>query len=465
VRGGLASCSEPASKAEIEKCISEGGFNTGAALAPSMEGTPQRALAYSARSIRMRYTFFEVSNYRGIGKVRLELDGRPHTSVVTLVGLNESGKTTILEAMSAFPRGIDLSSLEVPGYSQRDPHDLIPIGQRSNFHGSVSVKAGLELDEGDKSRLIDHARRTLGVTLEAAPSGFVVEQRWTFRDSLVVNPRPTVYWTIKLLKRAERKGRPPTEIKAPTEEWNKLVAFLRESIPHILYFPNFLFELPDRIFLEPVAGPEEAKHAVYRAVMQDVLDALKEGLSLNDHVLTRAKSGTIPDSRSLENVLLKMGDHVTNSVFARWNRIFKRSSSGKEIRFQVEKDEQGRWFVQLRLKDGSSLYEIGERSLGFRWFFAFLLLTQYRGFRQSGPRGVLFLLDEPASNLHPSAQEQLLESFGRFPQEATVVYTTHSHHMVNPQWLEGTYVVKEALHSRPAHGGSRGPHVNCGDQA
>jgi len=51
----------------------------------------------------------------------------------------------------------------------------------------------------------------------------------------------------------------------------------------------------------------------------------------------------------------------------------------------------------------------------------------------------LFLLDEPASNLHSTAQAQLLKSFEKLP---SLIYTTHSHHMINPKWLEGTYVVK-----------------------
>jgi energy-coupling factor transporter ATP-binding protein EcfA2 len=96
----------------------------------------------------------------------------------------------------------------------------------------------------------------------------------------------------------------------------------------------------------------------------------------------------------------------------------------------------------LRVRDANEIYSISERSLGFRWFFAFPLLTQYRGFRQNATTEVLFLLDEPASNLHPSAQSQLLESFGSLPGDSSVIYTTHSHHMINPAWLEGTYVVK-----------------------
>ncbi len=104
--------------------------------------------------------------------------------------------------------------------------------------------------------------------------------------------------------------------------------------------------------------------------------------------------------------------------------------------------EEGRWFLQLQLKDSGAYYSISDRSLGFRWFFTFLLLTHYRGFRKTDNDNVIFLFDEPASNLHPSAQAQLLESFGTFPGNSSIIYTTHSHHMINPDWLEGTYVVR-----------------------
>ena len=49
------------------------------------------------------------------------------------------------------------------------------------------------------------------------------------------------------------------------------------------------------------------------------------------------------------------------------------------------------------------------------------------------------MFDEPASNLHPSAQSELLKSFENLPN---VLYTTHSHYLINPKWLESTYVVK-----------------------
>ncbi|WP_322364606.1 AAA family ATPase [Pseudomonas sp. Teo4] len=45
---------------------------------------------------------FEIKNYKGIVSTSIELSGRSDTPIVMLIGLNESGKTTILEAISQF---------------------------------------------------------------------------------------------------------------------------------------------------------------------------------------------------------------------------------------------------------------------------------------------------------------------------------------------------------------------------
>jgi hypothetical protein len=70
-----------------------------------------------------------------------------------------------------------------------------------------------------------------------------------------------------------------------------------------------------------------------------------------------------------------------------------------------------------------------------------MLFTQFRTAGKT-ERPVLFLFDEPASNLHAAAQQRLVESF---PQIATgdhvLAYTTHSHYMIEPAWLEQTFIV------------------------
>ncbi len=386
----------------------------------------------------MKYTHFEIENFKGIERIRLDLGAAPKAHVYTLVGLNESGKTTVLQAINLLQYREELDSLGVPGYADEDVHDLIPIAKRANFNDSVAIRAHVVLGDGDEQRV----RKELAgqnIHLDQPIGELGIEQQYGFKNSRVIENQPKVTWSIDLRGRVAGQRRTR---RLGGEALQTAVKQLRTLLPRILYFPNFLFEFPDRIYLENAPSDEE-KHTFYRTVLQDVLDAIGGGINLKDHVLERAKSKESFDERSLESVLLKMGGHITKTVFTNWDKIFKRGAGKKEILVTIANEGGTKpWYVQLRLKDGGDLYSISERSLGFRWFFTFLLLTQYRGFRKSGTSNVLFLLDEPASNLHPSAQAQLLDSFQNFPPDCGIIYTTHSHHMIKPEWLEGTFVVK-----------------------
>ena len=50
----------------------------------------------------MKYTKFIIENYKGIPNVELDLTKKPNFNIFTLVGLNESGKTSLLEAIDLF---------------------------------------------------------------------------------------------------------------------------------------------------------------------------------------------------------------------------------------------------------------------------------------------------------------------------------------------------------------------------
>lgn len=91
----------------------------------------------------MRHKFFEIKNFKGIEQVKIDFDSKPQSDVYTLVGLNESGKTTILEALNFFSyKAETLNPLNLPGYTVKDVHELIPISKRSNFNDDISIKVG-----------------------------------------------------------------------------------------------------------------------------------------------------------------------------------------------------------------------------------------------------------------------------------------------------------------------------------
>jgi len=391
----------------------------------------------------VRYTHFSIRNFKGIERVDLDLSKAPKLRVHTLIGLNESGKTTVLEAIDRWSYRESLDALNPPGYGQSDVHELIPIAKRANFNDSIVIEAGVALHAEDQKRLRVVAKTEHKLTISDDIQPFEIKQQFKFTASRVDENQPKPIWTLvaRGLAAGERRAHQLTG-----DAWQNTVNAIKSMLPRIVYFPNFLFEFPDRIYLENPPS-EVPKHEFYRGVLQDVLDAIGDGTTLDAHILARAKSSDEPNERALESVLLRMGAHITKTVFTSWDRIFKRPAGNKEIVVGIDQDSRGAWYLKLRLKESQEYYEISERSLGFRWFFSYLLLTQYRGFRTHGHGEVLFLLDEPASNLHPSAQTQLLGSFETLPERCSVIYTTHSHHMIRPEWLDGAFVVRnEGLH-------------------
>ncbi len=396
----------------------------------------------------MRYTKFEITNFKGIEYASMDLGRSPSQDVFTLVGLNESGKTTILDAINAFSfKAGDLDLLELPGRTIEDEHELIPINLRHNFNDDIVLDVELLLDAADVAKMKEVMTKSLGLIVESLGQELKIKQFRRYKNSKYLKTGST--FQIDASFRRGRRKSPISLSQLAKEEIDLFTGELRNLIPEILYFQNFLFDFPDKIYLENY-GTDDKKHQFYRQVLEDILKSVDQSLDFKTHLLDRATSTDKQDKRSLEALLNKMSRDVSRVVFAEWNRIFSREIKDKEISIACDAEDQPagckpKLYVEFKIKEADQSYRIKERSLGFRWFFVFFLLTHYRRYRndQSSKR-VLFLFDEPASNLHQTAQQKLLKSLGVLAKTCTVIYTTHSHHLINPEWLEGTYVVRNA---------------------
>jgi AAA15 family ATPase/GTPase len=95
----------------------------------------------------MRYTSFFIANFKGIQDLTLDLDGNPASKISILVGLNESGKTTIMEALSFFYENIrDTNERHLTLHPSGivDKHSLIPKNRKDNFSDKTKISAFLE---------------------------------------------------------------------------------------------------------------------------------------------------------------------------------------------------------------------------------------------------------------------------------------------------------------------------------
>ena len=394
----------------------------------------------------MRYTAFTITNYRGISRTQIDLGSSQRTPVTTLIGLNESGKTTLLEAINSFTYGReDISHLELYGYRPPDPYDLVPIAQRSNFNGNVSLKADIELKDADVAALKSHLHDAHKWTLTYISRKLSVSDVWRFTNSRHTLDDKERNWTITITGKPAGSKSAGKAIDHKNEIWQSAVKFIGDRTPQIWYFPNFLFDFPNRVYLEDnddLQGTKADRNEFFRGLIRAALQEVDSRASIEDHLVERAKSKDPADRKSLESICLKLGRHLTATVFEAWSEAVKSQIGSRSLKFAVLADEKAKVYASIQIEDSDGIFEIAERSLGFRWFFVFLLITRYVA--EAGVNSTndtLLLLDEPASNLHSTAQQRLLDYFSKLSTSVTLIYATHSHHLIDPKRLESAYVV------------------------
>jgi predicted ATP-dependent endonuclease of OLD family len=377
----------------------------------------------------MRYQQFKIKNFKGISELEINLAKIPISKVYPFVGLNESGKTTILEALDWFKNPEDY-----------DKHDLIPKNLKANFNDIVSVSAKIELEKEDLESLYKFIRKKKIKLNHELENVFTYTRNYNFVNSNFEDSYSTVGY--KLFGRYGNQKIDGNLSERSNESWQEVVAFLKIRMPPIVYYKDLYFDFPDKIYLTE-GTTKDYKEEIYREMIQDVLDSLNRSLSIEEHLIKRAEKVTRTNNENIEAVLNLVSDQITNILKDTWGDIFKTKDNNLEIsvgdNIQIE-EVTNRLFITIKVKEGISKYLIKERSLGFRWFLAFVLFTHFRAYREHQKNG-LFLLDEPASNLHSTAQSKLLKEFNTFPNNQIVIFSTHSHHMINPQWLPTTFVV------------------------
>lgn len=92
---------------------------------------------------------------------------------------------------------------------------------------------------------------------------------------------------------------------------------------------------------------------------------------------------------------------LNEKITTKWKELFGNNNINfNEIKLDAEPTDN-KLCLSFKIQTQSKReFLVNERSKGFKWFFSFLLYTE---FRKKRTKNILFLLDEPASNLHSSA--------------------------------------------------------------
>ncbi len=227
---------------------------------------------------------------------------------------------------------------------------------------------------------------------------------------------------------------------SPESASDEQVAAVWELIPRFFYFSNY-DTLPGETNLSELAAKVQAGTTL-KPSEQTVV-------SLLAHAGEKPSDFLDPDYASRKAELQSASFDLSRRVFKYWKEntdltvIF--DTDNRVVRTDPQGNVTAERFLLVELRDGRHgdvETNFATRSSGFKWFFSFFAaFSEY----QDSDEAVIVLLDEPGTSLHGNAQHEFVDYiFNELGASKQTIYTTHSQHMVDPT----RYEKLRAVHDR-----------------
>lgn len=411
--------------------------------------------------------------------IETEQEFEIENDITILVGMNESGKTSVLEALAKsnyfqedkkfkynpthdYPRK-EKKQLDK---SKQDPFAITALYEiPESLQAKIAVAIGKDVftqktfslshrfSNGrqyndikcDLSKFIDLKLHALGIYSKALSDKLHLVKNSEQMDALIADYKDeNILKQLKLIK--------PYFLN--TNNWSGdplgeyiMRTFISPNRPKFLYYDEY-YALPSRISIEDLQqselDDEELKTAKALFDLADInVDDLLNSDSYEDY---RAELEATQAT-------------ITEELFKYWG-----SNNNLEIIFDIDKKEKEierttrnaygqdeivkdvkvvEHILDIRVKNrrsGVSL-PLKNRSKGFNWFFSFLVW--FKKIQEDGGNKYILLLDEPGLNLHASAQNNLLRFLKDLSVDYQIIYTTHSPFMIESHNLQKVRTVLE----------------------
>lgn len=396
----------------------------------------------------MQYNKFIIKNYRAIkGPLEINLKNK----IVPLVGINECGKTTILQAIFAFDMANDdlnkSKHIQNIGNLYALEDDICEIKAIIGVKKEELIHLINELiKENENTKIRNDGRK------EELDSN---TEEWTKLDNLnqfcmrkneIYNDLIQIIETkvtedcieIEIIRRlTENDDNTYSMMFKPfnkIDDFNYVITELSEKIvtqlPPILYSDDFN-DRPDGEVEITESGNATEWERIYYRVFNNALKKHDFSIySLLDEDSRRRKS-------TLSDVSKYLSDNLTEA-WSRFSNEKRKITISFDLEERMEKEERKR-FLQINIVENVNgqerIFGISDRSKGFIWYYNFIMKIQFNP-KQKINCNTVFLLDEPGSYLHETAQNELCKKLVEISKdEGVVIYCTHSPQLLNPSYI------------------------------
>lgn len=366
----------------------------------------------------MKIVKYRIRNYKAIIDTEIKLN----YSINPIIGVNESGKTSILHAILAFDKNRDRvnsgSHLEYQNkYQTKDTKDS-------------KISAFIKLDKKELEDLLKF------MELKTDAPEFEIVRNYNEETEFVL--------TRELSSFEMDYSVEDTEL--PEKEKKKMKKFLLKKLPFILYFDDFTDRVPDAIsFKEDYKTTGKLLYSRNREWQEIIVEIFRraevEGIDDAESPLKSFFNLKKADTKS--DILSDIEGILNNEIISEWKRIKKSghqnfADDSENLSLELKCEEHTFTF---KVKDTSNqdkkrTFNVAERSKGFQWFFNYMIKLKFNPRYKGSKENSIFLLDEPGSYLHSSAQSELLAELKSVSSKNIIIYCTHSQYLLNPKTIK-----------------------------
>ncbi len=322
----------------------------------------------------------EIYDYKSILYEKIEVN----SNQLCLVGKNESGKSSIISAISYLNvLATELGTSSLNKSSSKYPNGLpIIIGTfriKKGIYASLYKILAEYLSQEDLDQINKQSENCL-----------LQLKRWGNGISNI---------SISILD----KGKFGIKITDKIEDLAKFYdRFFAEVYPNIEYFEN------EDLLIEP-------------STIEELLGDNKKFETFRKLLVI----GGCNDFSDLKNPDINFVSTYLSDIEIELNRIFKKHyKQDQSINIKIVPALGDK--LNLIIRDNSNKsFSINERSPGFQYYFSFLVNKLYAK-HINGNKNTIILLDEPGQGLHPKGSKDLLKTFDDISVSAQIIYTTHN---------------------------------------
>lgn len=386
-------------------------------------------------------------------------------NVTILVGMNESGKTSVLESIAKtnyfqedeqfkfslthdFPRR-EKKKVEKSGENPKAITCTYEISEELLEEISEDVGENVFLTKefslttrydnkqrtfggisADKKKFIEQKTKELNISSNATNEKLEKIKSLAQFDELAATFKDENYVTA--FEELKKYFEFVWKFDNPIEEYITR-KYLDENLPKFLYYDEY-YSLPSRISIEKLESSQLNENEYKTA------KALFELADINTTELLKASNfeDFIAELEATEAI-------ISEELFKYWQ-----TNRNIQISFRIDKIEDTdsrnntrivEHVLDIRVKGKRVSLPLRNRSKGFNWFFSFLVW--FKKIQEDEHSNYILLLDEPGLNLHASAQADLMRFLEDLSEDYQIIYTTHSPFMISSENLNRVRTVLE----------------------